>query len=188
MNIFSSKQATYIRSSITTIKVLSMAMLLIVLPIANASLAPVNQEAVRLSEPVVKDENSETFGAKLDMSLDLLQLTELINQAQEYQEKPFRLETKIAKVCQKKGCFFIAQQNDTVVRVSFKDYGFFIPSDSGNKIVMLTGTLIKKEVTDAQAAHFNDDLKDSDGQPKNAIKAGATYEIVADSIKIPLRS
>lgn len=141
-------------------------------------------DTIRLSEPVAQDAISETFGSVLDESLRKVSLVDVATQSKKYVGKPFQVETKIAKVCQKKGCFFIAQQQEHVIRVSFRDYSFFIPTDAGGKTVILTGELIQKELSPAQAEHFKQDLKtDSD-----AVKAGVVYEIVADSVKIPRAS
>ncbi|MFT6267908.1 MAG: transcriptional regulator of heat shock response [Alphaproteobacteria bacterium] len=151
------------------------------------SLAVISQnlafaDTIRLSEPVVKNTISETFGQILNTELEKVTITELATQSNEHVGKPFQVETKIAKVCQKKGCFFIAQQNEHVLRVSFKDYGFFIPTDSGGKTVLLAGELVQKEMSKEQAAHFTADLQTK----SDAIKPGVVYEIVATSITIPL--
>jgi len=140
-------------------------------------------DTVRLSEPVTQDALSETFGVKLDNSLLKLSMRDLVTDSPSYLGKSFQVKTKIAKVCQKKGCFFIAQQDQLVLRVSFRDYSFFIPTDSGGKTVILAGELIQKEISPKQAAHFKADLKSETG----IVKAGVVYEIVADSVKI-LRS
>lgn len=87
-------------------------------------------EVLRLSEPVAQDAKSETFGAELDETLQKVTLKDLVAQSADYVGKPFQLDTEVAKVCQKKGCFFIAQQGNDVMRVAFRDYGFFVPTDS----------------------------------------------------------
>lgn len=138
-------------------------------------------ETIRLSEPVAQDANSETFGKVIDSSLTQVSMAEVATQSAALVGKPFIVETKIAKVCQKKGCFFIAQYQDQVIRVSFRDYGFFIPTDAGGKTVVLAGELVEKEMSAEQAEHFNQDLKSEAG----AIKTGVVYEIIADSVKIP---
>ena len=136
---------------------------------------------LRLSEPVRKDAQSETFGAELDRTLQKVTLSDLVADSETYVGKPFQLDTKVAKVCQKKGCFFIAQQGDDVMRVAFRDYGFFVPTDSAGKTVTLAGELIKKEMTTEQVEHFN---KDMQGR-SDAVKEGVVYEILADSVRIP---
>jgi len=138
-------------------------------------------ETIRLSEPVEQDAKSETFGITLDKSLPKLTMASLVNDAPLHIAKTFQVEARIAKVCQKKGCFFIAQQEQHILRVSFRDYGFFIPTDSSGKTVTLAGELIQKEVSPKQAAHFKADLKTK----TDLVKPGVVYEIVAVSVKIP---
>lgn len=142
---------------------------------------PINADPIRLSEPVEQDAQSETFGTKLDTSLPQLSMAKLATDSGSHLDKPFQTKARIAKVCQKKGCFFIAQQEQHILRVSFRDYGFFIPTDSSGKTVILAGELVKKDLSPEQAAHFKSDLN-SDSE---AVKAGVVYEIVADSVKIP---
>ena len=141
----------------------------------------VHAKTLRLSKPVTQDAQSETFGVKLDHSLPKLSMQDLVTDSPSYLAKPFQVETRIAKVCQKKGCFFIAQQDQHVLRVSFRDYGFFIPTDSSGKTVTLAGVLVQKEISPQQAAHFEADLKTK----TSVLKPGLVYEIVADSVKIP---
>ena len=149
--------------------------------IMNTSIVSYAQ-SIRLSEPVASDATSETFGTTLDSSLKTVTITELATNSEHHLGKNFQVETRIAKVCQKKGCFFIAQQNEHVIRVSFKDYGFFIPTDSSGKTVLLSGELIQKEMSEKQAAHYTSDLQAQPGE----VKAGVVYEIVATSVKVPI--
>lgn len=135
-------------------------------------------ESIRLSEPVAEDEFSETFGHPLNDALPVVSLANLLTESPAPDQ--FQLTVRISKVCKKKGCFFIAQEGKHVVRVSFRDYGFFVPTDSNGKIVTLAGALITKQLTDKQAEHFNKDI----GQA-GVINPGEVYEIVADSVKIP---
>jgi hypothetical protein len=136
---------------------------------------------LRLSEPVTQDAQSETFGVKLDNSLPKISMENLVTDSSSHLANPFQVEARIAKVCQKKGCFFIAEQDQHTLRVSFRDYGFFIPTDSSGKTVTLAGELIQKEVSPEQAAHFKADLRSE----TDLVKPGVVYEIVADSVKIP---
>lgn len=67
------------------------------------------------------------------------------------------------------------------MRVAFRDYGFFVPTDSAGKTVTLAGELIKKEMTAEQVAHFNQDMQGG----SDAVKEGVVYEILAGSVMIP---
>ena len=62
-------------------------------------------DTLRLSEPVTQDAQSETFGVKLDRSLPKLTMASLVTNSSSFLAKPFQVEARIAKVCQKKGCF-----------------------------------------------------------------------------------
>ena len=141
------------------------------------------QEVIRLSEPVQVTETHEVFGAELPEAESTLRLSELIDQSEAMFGQDVLVETEIAQVCQKKGCFFIARDGDAIARVRFKDYGFFIPTDAGGKTVVLAGALSKVELTPEQAAHFAEDLN----QPAPAEGESLfEYQITARSVQIPL--
>jgi hypothetical protein len=73
----------------------------------------------------------------------------------------------------------IATSGEGAIRISFKDYGFFVPTDTGGKIVTLTGTVIARELSEEQAAHLREDAG------SDVIEAGPVYEIVADAVSVP---
>lgn len=137
-------------------------------------------EALRLSEPVQQDESSETFGALVERLPAVTTLATVLEAPDSFIGKSLALETEVSKVCQKKGCFFIAQQGNKTIRVTFKDYGFFVPTDIAGRKVTLVGELIQKEVSSAQAAHLSKDLGE-----KGSVKRGVQYQIVASSVRVP---
>lgn len=154
-----------------------LSVILINLLLAGSAAADV----VRLSEPVASDAHSETFGQVLNENLPRLGLIELLNEADQHLGQTVLVDTHIGKVCQKKGCFFIATEGAAAVRVSFRDYGFFVPSDSSGKMVTLAGQLVRKAISAEQAEHFNQDM-----QAQGTLRAGEVYELVADGVRIPL--
>ena len=115
-------------------------------------------EVVRLSEPVLVTDTHEVFGAPLPEAGQPIGIGDLLANSAQYEGRDVLLTTRIAKVCQKKGCFFVAQHGADSVRVTFKDYGFFIPSDSGGKTVTLAGTFARKPLSPEQAAHAGIDF------------------------------
>lgn len=138
-------------------------------------------DAVRLSEPVASDAASETFGEPLPADADAQPLAALMQDADRWVGEPVVISARIGQVCQKKGCFFIARDGHAVVRVTFKDYGFFIPTDSGGKRATFSGVIERQTVSEEQAEHFAEDLGSGDAP----VAAGPTYTIVASSIRIP---
>ena len=136
-------------------------------------------EVIRLSEPVAVTDDAEVFGAPLDADANPTSLEALLDSPLDYLGAPVRIEARISQVCQKKGCFMIATSGDKAVRISFRDYAFFVPTDTGGKTVTLTGTVVERVLSEEQAAHFRQDAG------SDTIQAGKVYEIVADAVSIP---
>lgn len=155
----------------------------VVLSIALATcilFAPVIEaDVIRLSEPVAITDDAEIFGAPLDADARPTSLEALLDSPDDYLDAPVRIDARITQVCQKKGCFMIATSGEHAVRISFKDYAFFVPTDTGGKTVTLTGMLIERTLSEEKAAHFREDAG------SDVIQAGRVYEIVADSVSIP---
>ncbi|MGN8226590.1 DUF4920 domain-containing protein [Gracilimonas sp. BCB1] len=139
-------------------------------------------EVIRLSEPVQETEAYEVFGLEVEQWNEATSLVSLIESEKELSGKEVTVETEVAKVCQKKGCFFVANQDGYSARITFKDYGFFIPTDSQGKTVKLVGTFTVKELSEEQAKHYAEDA----GEDTEAIEGPQKeYSIVATSVMIP---
>lgn len=160
--------------------------LILVMPLllADVILLAQEPEVIRLSEPVEHTADSETFGAPLDPSVPQVLLHEIASDGDAYVGEPVRVAARVSQVCRKKGCFFIAQEGDAIVRVSFKDYSFFVPTDISGKRVILVGEVVSKNVTRGEAEHLAEDL----GEATATMQPGKTYEIVATSVRVPLES
>lgn len=153
---------------------------LMIIGIAPGLLAD-ESEVLRLSEPVEVTATHEIFGSALPETGDSLSLSELMADNKKYLDQEVLVETRIAKVCQKKGCFFVATEGASTARVTFKDYGFFIPTDSGGKDVVLLGTFSRKSVSKEEAEHYAADL----GEKAAPLPEKFEYSIVASAVKIP---
>jgi hypothetical protein len=160
----------------------AMSILAFVALFALPTLASADDEVIRLSEPVEVTDDYEVFGSKFEPAGEPVALAEIIANDDAYADQEVVVKTRVAKVCQKKGCFFIAQDGDKSARVSFKDYGFFVPTDTGGKTVTLVGTFSKKVITEAQAKHFAEDA----GEDPSKVTGDRTeYAIVATSVLVP---
>lgn len=151
----------------------------LLLTLAAAAAVADDSKVIRLSEPVATTESAEIFGAPLNEEAKPILLATLLSEPDAHLGEAVRVDTRVTEVCQRKGCFYLATDGERQVRVSFKDYGFFVPTDIGGKTVTLTGVLIERELSEDEAAHFRDDT-DSD-----VIRAGKTYELVADAVSVP---
>lgn len=139
-------------------------------------------EVIRLSEPVQITETHEVFGAEVEVWRETISLKNIIQHEDDLSGKEVTLKTKIAEVCEKKGCFFVANEDSYSARITFKDYEFFIPTDSKGKKVTLIGTFEEKELTEEEAKHYAEDT----GQNPDTIEGPQKeYSIVATSVKVP---
>lgn len=143
------------------------------------------KEVIKLSEPVIVTKSYEVYGSKLDEPQQTNSLTEVISSLENENDKSVVVKTSIAEVCEKKGCFFIAQDGDNTARITFKDYSFFIPTDSQGKEVTVIGTLSKKVLSEEKAKHYAEDAgKNSDDIKGEQVE----YSIIASSIIIQKES
>lgn len=147
----------------------------------GSSVAADDGKVIRLSEPVQQTAEFEDFGAPLDETVKQVSLQSVASEGSGYVGQSVRVSARVSQVCQKKGCFFIAQEGNSVVRIAFKDYSFFVPTDISGKRVTFVGEVIAREVTAEEAAHLAEDL----GTDGAAIEPGKVFEIVASSVRVP---
>ena len=141
-----------------------------------------SEEVIRLSEPVKVTDSHVVFGEYKGELNNAESLTKAIASLKDTESVDVVVSSNIAEVCEKKGCFFVAQDDNYTARVTFIDYSFFIPTDSEGKDATIVGTLTKKVLSEEQAKHFAEDA----GKDPDEIKGEQTeYSIVATSIVLP---
>ncbi len=69
-----------------------------------------------------------------------------------------KIRGEITEVCQKKGCWMMMDLGaNEEMRVTFKNYGFFVPKDMDGESAVVEG-VVKKEITDvATLQHYAQD-------------------------------
>lgn len=73
-----------------------------------------------------------------------------------------KVSAVIDEVCQKKGCWMTLNiGNDQYMRVSFKDYEFFMPKDAAGKKVFIDGYAYKDTISVAELKHYAEDAQKS---------------------------
>ena len=79
-----------------------------------------------------------------------------------------KLKGEIAEVCQMKGCWMtVATGDGQTIRVTFKDYGFFVPKDAAGKKTVIEGEVKMETVDVATLKHYAEDA----GKSKEEIAA-----------------
>ncbi|MFC4212068.1 DUF4920 domain-containing protein [Pedobacter lithocola] len=73
-----------------------------------------------------------------------------------------KIEGKVVEVCKKKGCWMTLEMpNGEPMRVTFKDYAFFMPMDVVGKKVVLDGIAKKQNISVETLRHYAEDAKKS---------------------------
>lgn len=136
------------------------------------------------TKPYVKADSKKTqFGAPFDVKQKTITVDEAIEQ---FKLKPtdaglMVLEAKIDKVCQKKGCWMTIKSKTRDMRVIFKDYGFFVPTDISGKTVICEGTVKEEKLTLEETKHF---VKDEGGDPSKVTEPMTDYQFVATGVVV----
>jgi hypothetical protein len=84
--------------------------------------------------------------------------TQLISLLEAKDSIPVKLSGKITNVCQKKGCWMkMDLGNNQSLRVTFKDYAFFVPKDAGGKEVIVEGYAYNDTISVEELKHYAED-------------------------------
>lgn len=93
-----------------------------------------------------------------------------------------KLKGTISEVCVKKGCWMkLDMGNNQVVRVTFKDYGFFMPTDANGEVIV-NGKAFIKETSVADLKHYAEDSGDSPEEIAKITKPEITLSFEADGV------
>jgi hypothetical protein len=95
-------------------------------------------------------------------------LTDMVSRVEEAGTFEGKISGEIKEVCTKKGCWFAMElPNGTSMRVTFKDYGFFIPTNSQGFPITLQGVATLTETDVETLRHYAEDQ----GKSKEEIEA-----------------
>ena len=74
----------------------------------------------------------------------------------QYADQTVIVEGAVTKVCQMKGCWMelVPEDADRGIRVTFKDYAFFVPTDSTGYNARLEGAFVRNIFSKADADHL----------------------------------
>lgn len=73
-----------------------------------------------------------------------------------------KLAANIMEVCAKKGCWMMVNLgDDKEMRVTFKDYEFFVPKDAGEKLAIIEGVATMDTTSVEELKHYLSDAEAS---------------------------
>ena len=123
-----------------------------------------------LSEPVASTDTYDMYGSMVDSWESATGISGMMefkaeaeseksaekegsNEGEKQSEKAQKqhlFKGDVTKVCQSKGCNFYLVDGDEQVRIRFKDYSFFIPTNSAGRKAVVRGHYMLKEQDDAE--------------------------------------
>ena len=126
----------------------------------------------------------QTFGDKLSEA-KAVKATTLAKKMQGKETMQIKLEGQINEVCQMKGCWMtVKADDDTDIRVTFKDYGFFVPKDAAGKTVVFEGEAKYETVDVKTLKHFAEDAGKSQEEIDAITEPETKLTFVATGVEI----
>ena len=147
---------------------------------------PSSQAATGTNVEVVRDAIEETDGvwvAGLPLkATQRISLAEALEDPTRYAGRPVRMTATIDQVCQVSGCWMIVEDGEQEARVTFADYGFFVPKHAAGAIVEMD-VAVERTVMDVETARHL--ASETEGEDPDAITGPVeTIAIVATGVRI----
>jgi len=128
---------------------------------------------------------ANTYGEAISTD-GALALVSLPEQVADKDSVILTLKGTIDQTCAKKGCWMsVKDENGVATRVTFKDYGFFVPtSGAEGKEVVISG-IAKRKITDvATLRHFAEDAGKTQDEIDAITEPKQEIEFVANGVVI----
>lgn len=123
------------------------------------------------------------FGSEIseDGAINVASIQEKMGDADSVRVK---VEGTVDKVCQVKGCWMTMAYNDEgeSMRVSFKDYGFFVPKDIDGKTAVIDGYAYIETTSVEDLRHYAEDAGQSEEDIAAIVDPKTELTFVADGV------
>ncbi|MCA1801331.1 MAG: DUF4920 domain-containing protein [Rhodothermaceae bacterium] len=112
---------------------------------------------ISCSNEAAPSDEWETFGDEITPA-GSVSVGDVIDEFELDVEKEFKITGTLVSVCQEKGCWTTLETDDgRDIRMTFKDYSFFLPIDYAGKTVVAEGIGFKKVTGVDELRHFAED-------------------------------
>jgi hypothetical protein len=109
--------------------------------------------------------------------------TELLTLLHDKDSIPAKVTGTITEVCQKKGCWMkMDLGNNLSMRVTFKDYGFFVPKDANGKIAVIDGYAYNDTISVEELRHYAEDGGSSKEDIEKITEPEVEYSFEANGV------
>lgn len=122
------------------------------------------------------------YGKKIDEK-DAMSMARLEKAMEGKDSLQVKVTGTVVECCQAKGCWMTIDKGDgTTMRVRFKDYGFFVPKDSGGKTAVMEGTAMVQTISVDEQRHYAEDAGKSKAEIKSIKEPSRQLVFVADGV------
>lgn len=141
-------------------------------------------------EPIIDSQEVSTltseklYGESFDKTsvVPIEKLTELMASSDSI---PMMMSGSIEKTCKNKGCWMQLSTDSDPIRVTFKDYGFFVPKTGmEGKQATVNGYCIRKETSVEELQHYAKDAGQTDEEIALITNSKTEYSFVASGVFI----
>ncbi|MGL4632326.1 MAG: DUF4920 domain-containing protein [Leadbetterella sp.] len=132
----------------------------------------------------VEAQKFESLGVKIKPKGS--QNVDILKQNIQNLPESIKVSGEVESVCQMSGCWMKLKMADgSSMRVSFRDYGFFVPKDIAGKTVIIEGTPKVKTTSVKELQHYAEDAGKSKEEIASIIEPKTELTFVADGVLIP---
>ena len=125
-----------------------------------------------------------SFGAEITAD-EALPIGKVVADPDAYDGQTVKLAGVVREVCQNKGCWMTLEGGDgQSVRVTFRDYGFFVPKDIAGRSVVLEGSVRREELSVETLRHYAEDEGKSDDEIAAITQPQIQLTVVADGVLV----
>ncbi|WP_378187044.1 DUF4920 domain-containing protein [Aquimarina sp. W85] len=145
------------------------------------------KEANTIKVQDLDKEGYATFGEPLNNAtiINSTELKEYYAHLKVGDTLPLTLISTVASVCKAKGCWMKIDLDDiTEARVTFKDYGFFVPKDIEKDTIIAQGKAFIQEMSVADQKHYAQDAGKSIEEIAQIVQPKKTYSFIASGVLV----
>lgn len=136
-----------------------------------------------LAKPITFEKDNEVYGAAPKLK-DATKLADVVKTPKNFEGKTIQVTGTIDSVCQKKGCWMQVKDGDTMTRVKFTGYKFFVPLDVAGRNVTVEGVAETTIVTEAMRRHYAQDAGKSKEEIEKIKGDETSVSLMVDAVKI----
>jgi hypothetical protein len=137
-------------------------------------------------EPAGNEQPASTYGAGLSGTSPKVTLDQILEQPHGFAGKTVTVAGKVRRACSRRGCWMelasTLDDSSPGCRVTFKDYGFFVPTDSSGAAATVEGAVQVKQVPRSRVAHL--EAEGAKLPNKNADGSATEVQLVATGVEL----